>query len=470
MSNSVIIGLLVALLAISLLALMRLFAKLQQAQAAQGQIKEAEVKARSDAEHALGMLQSAKETIREKEQNQQQLNEQNIVLEKQLERMKAELEAMEKNLKTWQEDKSQHMESAKAAVLKAGAELSNKLLDDHKREARAQQKEQEERIQNTTKALHERFSSVFDSVNLLQNQVKQSSETVDLVKNALLSPSGAGGLAEITLENIFKASHLIQGQDYVMQYTLSDGDGSRLRPDAVVFLPGDNVMVVDSKASKFYLEMQQAIEAGEDENIWHQKLRKTMQDHIRDLTKRDYKTAMEEHIISQMPERKIGHMDIVMFLPSDEALAKLRQIDKEFTKIAWKKRILPVGPSTLLSLLLQAHLMIGHSKQQDNAEAIMVEVQDLLKHIARLYDLSSSMGKGIKTTCDKYDKFAASFNKYFLSKAKKLNQLGIDSNKRDLLKQLPRYQVVASNDLIELEATAEEEENLLSVAGDSNGA
>ena len=45
---------------------------------------------------------------------------------------------------------------------------------------------------------------------------------------------------------------------------------------------------------------------------------------------------------------------------------------------------------------------------------------------------------------EKYDKFAASFNRNFLSKARKLHKQGVTSNDQALQRQLERYQVVTA--------------------------
>ncbi|KJW01943.1 rmuC family protein [Orientia tsutsugamushi str. Sido] len=45
-------------------------------------------------------------------------------------------------------------------------------------------------------------------------------------------------LAEITLENILKASGLRVKYDFIMQCNLTDENNMRLRPDALIFLPG----------------------------------------------------------------------------------------------------------------------------------------------------------------------------------------------------------------------------------------
>ena len=73
-------------------------------------------------------------------------------------------------------------------------------------------------------------------------------------KDGSVDVEGAGKLAEITLENILKASGLKNGLDFSMQYNLSGEHNNKLRPDAVIFLPSNNIMIIDAKASKFLID------------------------------------------------------------------------------------------------------------------------------------------------------------------------------------------------------------------------
>ena len=72
---------------------------------------------------------------------------------------------------------------------------------------------------------------------------------------ALTNPGGAGQMSEIGLENALKNLGLERGRDYVIQPHVTGEEGSALRPDAMVFLPNDMVMVIDSKASKHIIDL-----------------------------------------------------------------------------------------------------------------------------------------------------------------------------------------------------------------------
>lgn len=365
------------------------------------------------------------------------------------------MQSLVEQMNDWEKTKEQHLEAAKASMLKASAEMSSKLLDDHKREAETQKKETEKRVKETTEELNKKFQNVFESVSTLNDQIKESKKTVEIVKNSLLTPSGAGSLAEITLENIFKASGLIKDQDYIMQYWVDGGEEKSSKPDAIVFLPGDSAMIIDSKASKFFVELGEAVEKAQEKEVSEQ-LKQTMNNHLKDLIKRDYKKAVEEQFKKSDKIGNIGSVNVLMFLPTDAALEKLRKIDPKFTEKAWKEQILPVGPSTLIQALLQANLLISKARQEQNYQVIINEVKNLLSSIGTLHNLADGLGNNIKSAFKKYDAFAGSFNRNFLSKAKKLSKLGVALPKNQELNQLERHSFIAAD----LEGESEEIEEV----------
>jgi len=344
----------------------------------------------------------------------------------------------------WEKLKDEHLQSAKASITKAGGELSNKLLDDHKREAEAQKKATEEKIKQETLTLHEKFEKVFSSMDKLHGQVKE----VEVVRQALLTPSGAGNLGEITLENILKASNLIQDVDYFLQKTISDDEGNILKPDALIKLPNNSFIVVDSKSSKFILEMHDNDNGKEVEA----KLKQSMNQHLKDLISKDYKSALEDSIKRAGEQFNTGNISYLMFLPTESSVETISKIDNKFLEKAWKENIIPVGPAGLVNHLLYSKMLISNSQQERNFKEISEEVKIMLGSIITLYDLSDKMGRSIKSSADKYDKFARSFNRNFISKVKRLDKMGISNPKNADLKDLELYRIEEVSKFIESNA------------------
>lgn len=346
----------------------------------------------------------------------------------------------------WEKSREEAITQAKAAIFETATKLSTELIEKHKEET----KESEVKLGSKTLKLQEQFEKIVNNVSILNNEIKSSKDSVDHVKRALLSPAGAGNLAEITLENILKSSGLQNNRDFVMQYsfTTNSTEKSILRPDAVVFLPGDNVMIIDSKSSKYFTEIADFETDPSKDNI--SKLKATMLQHIKDLKKKNYQDFLKEHL----SHKKINHISNIMFLPSEVALDKVSQIDKNFITKAWEDNIFPVGPSGLINLLVYAKFQIASHTQSENQQLIVEEVRKLLSSVSHLYDHTRKLGNSLHSTTNHFDRLAGSFNTSFLPKARNLQKLGIQSSKnKELPNNLDRLTIISSNkmDLIDVE-------------------
>ncbi len=338
-------------------------------------------------------------------------------------------------------------EAAKAAVFEVGSKLSNQLIEQNRREAEERHQTNQNLVEKTTENLNLKFENIVKSVNALDEKIKDSSKIVDVMKRTMLSPNSIGGMAEITLENILKASGLVQELDFFMQKSMNDAAENKLRPDCVVLLPSDNVIVIDSKASKFFFEMNFE---GENEKELEMKLKGTMRGHLRSLNSKDYSAAASEHFV----KNKTANVTTIMFLQSDSSLEKIIKIDPEFIYKAWEMNIFPTGPTGLISILSHAKFQISQLAQMENHHKIMLEIKQMLASFNVLYEHARKMGSSLKNTAQHYDKFAASFNGNFTRRVNNLENLGLE-NKKNIAAKLDRYQLITSQDL-----TIEHEENV----------
>ena len=358
-----------------------------------------------------------------------------------IEQIAAKLQQQEKLINDFENITKKSQELTKAALFELGNDLSKQLIEIHKTETEGSRKLSEENIKATSEKFNTEFERVVNMVGSLKRGIEKSQDTVDLIKNSLLSPSGAGKLAEITLENILKASGLKNGLDFSMQYNLNAENNNKLRPDAVIFLPSDNIMIIDAKASKFLID--------ESENI--EKLIKTMNLHLKSLASKDYAQGMK--LAANLATRvNCANVITLMFLPSEHAIEKIVEADGDFLNRAWNLNIFPVGPAGLMNMLSFAKFQIAENLMLHNNLEIIEEVKKLINSVSSLAEHSTKLGSNISSLVSNYDKFAASFNRNFLSKAKNISNLGVESDLDKKQIHLQRYQLITGkSEMIELE-------------------
>lgn len=322
--------------------------------------------------------------------------------------------------------------SAKNALFDLGNELSKQLIEIHRRENQEARELSEKNISGATSKFNNEFERLINMVGSLSRDIEESKGAVDIIKQSLLSPSGAGLLAEITLENILKSSGLRSNLDFIIQYSVTTTDNLTLRPDALVFLPSGNLMVIDAKASKFLVDL------GQDST----NLSKTMNNHLKSLNSKDY----AENILASFQDKKehLGNIVTLMFVPTEQAIEKILIADNNFLQKAWESNIFPVGPAGLMNMLSFAKFQISDYRRSENHKLIIEEVRKLLTSIASLAEHAQKLGNNIQHIVNNYDKFAASFNRHFLSKARNIQKLGIDIGNKTIRHPIERYQLVSS--------------------------
>jgi DNA recombination protein RmuC len=376
-----------------------------------------------------------------------ELAEEKIIHIKRIQELTSQIEYLTKANNDQERLRKEAFDSAKASLFDLGAGLSKQLLELHKQESKEVRDMSEKNIATTSEKFNAEFEKIVGMVGLLTRDLDQSKSTVDLIKKSLLSPSGAGKLAEITLENILKSSGLKASIDFNMQHSMSKEDGL-LRPDAVIFLPHDNLMVIDAKASKFVVEMAEAESDGERKSLGAQ-LMKTMNTHLKSLVSKEYaeNTIAHYHLKAQ----HFGNVMTLMFLPTEAALEQISALDPQFIYKAFQQNIFPVGPSGLMNMLSFARFQINDHQRSENHHMIIEEVRRLLGSVVTLAEHSQKLGNNIQSLANNYDKFSASFNRNFLPKARKVQNLGVDTGK-DVIKPLERYHVISADvDMIEVE-------------------
>ncbi len=358
----------------------------------------------------------------------------------------------------WEKQKEESVSAAREAIMKVGGEMSSKLLADHKREIEHAKVDSDERVRKTTEALMLQFDNVAKTVHSLQDSTVHTREQMEVVMRSLTNPAGAGQMAEIGLENSLKNLGLTKGRDFIIQYHVATEEGRNHRPDAVVFLPQDTVMVIDCKASKSLLELAKA-QTKEEGEIAVAALKKTMNEHLRTLASRDYRAAVLQSFREAGKSEQVGHIFNVMYLPSESAIEQVRQADHDFDNKLQKHGIILAGPASLAGLFSLAKMNIAAANQAENEKIIIQLVADLMESMVNAITHIDKVGRSIKSAADNYEGFAKSVNSRLLPRMRSLKDLGVSPTRnKEIPAPLAIYDVRRIENTLLIEA---EEEKLL---------
>lgn len=373
-----------------------------------------------------------------------------LAAETELATARQQLAEFEKRMADFEQIKRDMLTSTQAALLEGGTQLSSKLLEDHKRENAESKEAAEKRIHSASETFLKQVETLANAVAALEGRIQENGRVLDTVWRSLSNPSGAGQLAEVGLANTLKSFGLEQGRDFLLQFSTQDEEGRRLRPDAIVFLPANGVMVIDSKASKYLLEIA-AHEGTPEEDEAYRNLGRTMNQHLRALGEKDYAGAIRSSWRDSGHEQDIARTVSVMYLPNEAALDKLNRADPEFLHNARARGIYLAGPTTLHCLISLASAEINLMKQVENQQRIVAAAEALLDGLTNAFGHVADVGKNLGRAADYFAKFANSANRFVLPRARKLAALGLQPGK-PLPSNLPVYSVTAVDNLIEGEA------------------
>lgn len=239
--------------------------------------------------------------------------------------------------------------------------IANKLLSARGKELNEQQQERlitilgplQERIKDfeekVQKAYDEegrqRFALKSEVMRLVEQNQKLSQEANDLTKALKGDSQAQGSWGEMILEKLLGSSGLVKGQEYSMQESTTLADGSRLRPDAVVMLPDDKHLIIDSKVSLLHYE-RFAASTDEAERS------RLLKQHVESL--RAHAKGLSEKNYTQL--YGVRSVDFVlMFVPVEPAfLLALRERPEVFQE-AYDRQVVMVTHSTLMATLRTVH-------------------------------------------------------------------------------------------------------------------
>ncbi|WP_285711864.1 DNA recombination protein RmuC [Erythrobacter oryzae] len=274
------------------------------------------------------------------------------------------------------------------------------------------------------------LAGLIQSMKEGQEQVRREAQRLG---NSLTNaPKARGRWGERALQNLLEQCGLAQHTDFVMEHSIDTEDG-RLRPDAIVRIPGGKVLVIDSKVS--LNAYQEAFEATDDEaraRALADHVR-SMRNHVQTLGAKSYQSQFED-----APDY------VVMFVPGEHFVAAALEADPDLWNFAFDKRVLLATPTNLVAIartVAQVWRQDGLAKEAQEIGRMGAELYDRLataaEHLKRV-------GGGLESAVNNYNKFVGSFERNVLSSGRRLAEKGVEIGKREidevpLVASAPRY-------------------------------
>lgn len=311
------------------------------------------------------------------------------------------------NLGRFQERASASLEQKEKAVSQLVAPITEAL------------NKTRQQIEAVEKERHAAFGSLTEQLRAVgEAQLALQQETRNLV-GALKRPEVRGQWGEITLRRIAELAGMVSHCDFQEQVHRSNEDATA-RPDMIVQLPEDRVLVIDSKTPlDAYLAAFEAT-TPEERKIQMTRHARHIREHIRTLAGKQYWQQFDT-----APEF------VVMFLPGDPFLSAALEIEPQLLDDALRQKVILTTPSSLMALLKTVAHGWRQMELNENAKVIRDLAQSLYQRLATFSNHLVKVGQTLGQSVRAYNAAVGSMERQVLPGARKFTDLGV-SSKQDI--------------------------------------
>ncbi len=266
----------------------------------------------------------------------------------------------------------------------------------------------QQRLQQSESAQATTLGEVKKQLETLAHQSQTLAAETQQFRVVLKSNQARGRWGEETLRRVVEAAGMSAHCDFTEQTQAGDG-----KPDLVVRLPGDRLIIVDAKVPDldFLTALESADTAKRAESLEQHaaKLKGT----IKALADRDYPT--------QFP-KALDH--VVLFLPAESLFSAALEGDRDLIVWAAAKRILLATPASLIALLRSVSISWQQHAQSENAQQIAEAARELYSRVATFSKHLDKVRSGLEAATAAFNDAAGSYQSRVRPAGERLSGLG----------------------------------------------
>lgn len=289
----------------------------------------------------------------------------------------------------------------------------------------------------------ERFS-LNNTIKLMMEQTGKISQEANNLAAALKGQTKTqGDWGEMILERILEDSGLTNGREYFTQQNIKNENGENQRPDFILKLPGNQLVIIDSKVSLNAYERMNSAENEEDRQRNLQLHIAAVKKHIDTLSQKRYDDLKESLDFT------------IMFIPVEPAFLVAVQNDAQLWNYAYHKHIILLSPTNLIAYLKLISDVWKRADQNQNAEEIARQAGALYDKFEGFVTDLLKIGKKMDDAKGDYEnamKKLSTGRGNLVGSVQKLKNMGANTKK-----SLPDALLERANNTSELHFNQEEE-------------
>ncbi|MBV7257440.1 DNA recombination protein RmuC [Pacificimonas sp. WHA3] len=261
------------------------------------------------------------------------------------------------------------------------------------------------------------ITNAIADVKLGQERVSQEAQRiVGALRNA---PKARGRWGEHQLRRVLEMAGLSKHCDFAEEVHVGTDDGPNIRPDAVINLPNNRVLVIDAKVSLNAYQDAASAETDEERQIHLLAHAKAMKAHVDTLGRKSYTQQFDETLDF-----------VIMFVPGENFLAAALETDQDLFETAFERKVLLASPTNLIAIAKTVAMVW----QQENAAADAREIaalgKELYDRLATMGEHVSRVGRNLDLASGAYNKLVGSLESQVMTSAHRLREKAIDAPRK----------------------------------------
>lgn len=276
-------------------------------------------------------------------------------------------------------------------------------------------------LQSNSAAQSSTLGEVKKQLELLSLQSTTLAQETQQFRLVLHSNQHRGRWGEETLRRVVEAAGMSAHCDFTEQ--TSSGEN---RPDLIVKLPGERVIIVDAKVPDLdfliALESAEPMKRAESLLAHANKLKAT----IKSLADRDYPSQFQNSLDY-----------VVLFVPAESLFSAALEGDHELITWAAGKRIILATPASLIAILRSVSVSWQQHSQTENAQKIAEAAQELFTRIVTFTEHLEKIRSGLDNANRAFNQAVGSYELRIKPSGEKLQKLGADVQGKQLAELPP---------------------------------
>ena len=245
-------------------------------------------------------------------------------------------------------------------------------------------------------------------------------EAQRLVDSLRHAPKARGRWGEQQLRNVLETCGLSEHVDFRTEVSVEGEDG-RLRPDAIVRIPGGRALVIDAKVSLNAYQDAYGAEGEDERKRLLSAHAAAMRAHVETLGRKSYADQFDE-----APDY------VIMFVPGEHFLSAALEHDPQLWDHAFGKRVLLATPTNLIAIARTVAAVWRQEKMADEAKRIGALGKELYERLAGAAASLKKLGNRLTGAVSDYNSFVGSFEGRVLVTGRKLRDLNIETGGKEL--------------------------------------